>query len=96
MYRAELSGSCKWLDCIEQVQLRTYRYFWGLAGYIPRHLYTNCSIRLKWEAKKRCIDFWHKVRTLREERLVKKIAIKALSLNETVKLRENLSLDGVM
>ena len=31
-----------------------------------------------------------------EERLVKKIAMKAMSLKETVKLWENLSLDDVM
>ena len=29
-YGAEVWGSCKWLDCIEQVQLRAYRLFLGV------------------------------------------------------------------
>ena len=32
MYGAEVWGSCKWLDCMEQVQLRAYRIFLGVAG----------------------------------------------------------------
>ena len=33
MYAAELWGSCKWLDCIEQVQLRAYRMFLGVGRF---------------------------------------------------------------
>ena len=36
MYRAEVWGSCKWLDCIEQVQLRTYRVFLGVGRLHPK------------------------------------------------------------
>ena len=43
LYGEEVWGSCKLLDCIDQVQLRAYRiYSWGLAGYILRHL---CELR---------------------------------------------------
>ena len=46
MYGAEVWGSCKWLDCMEQVKLRAYRIFLGVAGYIPRHLYKLGDVRL--------------------------------------------------
>ena len=36
MYRAEVSGSCKWLDCIEQVQLRAYRIFLVVGRLHPK------------------------------------------------------------
>ena len=40
MYGAEVWGSCKWLDCIEQAHCcEPLGYSWGLAGYTPRHLY---------------------------------------------------------
>ena len=38
----------------------------------------------------RCIQFWHKVMTMGEERLVKRVAMEALSLTGKVKWRENL------
>ena len=44
----------------------------------------------KWEAKMRCIQFWHKVMTMGEERLVKRVAMEALSLKGKVKWLENL------
>ena len=44
---------------------------------------------LKWEAKTRCIEFWHKV-MMGEERLVKGVAMEALSLKVKVKWWENL------
>ncbi len=50
MYGAEVWGSCKWLDCIEQVQLRAYRLFLGLL--------IDGVATLKWEATKRYIKFW--------------------------------------
>ena len=36
MYRAEVWGSCKWLDCIGQVQLRSYRIFLGVGRLHPK------------------------------------------------------------
>ena len=45
---------------------------------------------LKWEAKTRCIELWHKVITMGEERLVKRVAMVTLSLKGKVKWRENL------
>ena len=45
---------------------------------------------LKWEAKTSCIEFWHKVMTMGEERLVKMVAMEALSLKGKVKWQENL------
>ena len=40
----------------------------------------------------RCIQFWHKVMTMGEERLVKRVAMEALSLTGKVKWQENLEL----
>ena len=62
-------------DCIEQAQLRAYRLFLGVGRLHPK---TSLQIEtgllpLKWEAKKRCIEFWHKVMTKGEERLVKRV-----------------------
>ena len=45
---------------------------------------------LKWEAKKTCIEFWYKVMMMGEERLVKRVAMEALSLKGKVKWWENL------
>ena len=36
MYRAEVWGRCKWLDCIEQVQLQAYRIFLGVGRLHPK------------------------------------------------------------
>ena len=60
------------LDCIDQVQLRAYRIFLGVGRLHPK---TSLQIEmrllpLKWEAKTRCSEFWHKVMTMGEERLV--------------------------
>ena len=92
MYGAEVWGSCKWLDCIDQVQLRAYRIFLGVGRLHPK---TSLQIEMgllpwKWEAKMRCIQFWHKVMTMGEERLVKRVAMEALSLKGKVKWLENL------
>ena len=92
MYGAEVWGSCKWLDCIDQVQLRAYRIFLGVGRLHPM---TSLQIEMgllpwKWEAKMRCIQFWHKVMTMGEERLVKRVAMEALSLKGNVKWLENL------
>ena len=92
MYGAEVCRSCKWLDCIEQVQLRAYRIFLGVDRL---HSKTSLQIEmgllpLKWEANTRCIEFWHKVMTMRDERLVKRMAMEALSLKGKVKWQENL------
>ena len=48
---------------IDQVQLRAYRIFLGVGRLHPK---TSLQIEmrllpLKWEAKTRCIEFWHKV-----------------------------------
>ena len=75
MYGAEVWRSCKWLYCIEHVQLQAYRIFLGVGRL---HSKTSLHIEmglfpLKWEAKTRCIEFWHKVMMMGEdERLVKK------------------------
>ena len=92
MYGAEVWGSCKWLDCIDQVQLRANRIFLGVGRLHPK---TSLQIEMgllpwKWEAKMRCIQFWHKVMTMGEERLVKRVAMEALSLKGKVKWLENL------
>ena len=103
MYGAEVWRSCKWLDCIDQVQLQAYRIFLGVDRLHPK---TSLQIEmglltLKWEAKTRCIEFWHKVMTMGDDRPVKRVAMEALSLKGKVKWQENLvqclaNLDGVM
>ena len=47
----------------DQVQLRDYRIFLGVGRLHPK---TSLQVEmgllpLKWEAKTRCIEFWHKV-----------------------------------
>ena len=79
--------SCKWLDCIEQVELQAYRIFLGAGKLHPKtSLQTEMGLLpLKWEAKKRCIEFWHKVMTM-----VRRVATEALSLKGKVNWQENL------
>ena len=36
MYGAEVWGSCKWLDCIEHIQLQAYRVFLGVGRLHPK------------------------------------------------------------
>ena len=36
MNGAEVWGSCRWLDCIEQVQLRAYGIFLGVDRLHPK------------------------------------------------------------
>ena len=92
MYGAEVWESCKWLDCIEQVQLQALRIFLGVGRLHPK---TSLPVEmgllpLKWEAETRCIEFWHKVLTMGEEILVKRVAMEAPSLNGKGKWWENL------
>ena len=48
---------------------------------------------LRWEAKVRCIEFWHRVMNMGEERLMKKAAMEALALRGRVKWLRNLQLE---
>ena len=71
MYGAEVWGSCRQLECIEQVQLRGYRIFLGVGRLHPKtslHIEMG-MLSLRWEAKRRTIEFWHRVMTMGEERL---------------------------
>ena len=45
MYWAEVVGRYRWLDCIDQVQLRAYRIFQGVSRYIQLYFY-----KLSWVA----------------------------------------------
>ena len=59
MYGAEVWENCKWLDCIEHVQLRDYTIFLRVGRLHPK---TSLQMEmgllpLKREAKKRCIEF---------------------------------------
>ena len=47
---------------------------------------------LRWEAKRRCIEFWHRVMNMGEEKLVKRAAMDALSLRGGVKWLRDLEL----
>ena len=47
---------------------------------------------LRWEVKRRCIEFWHRVMNMGEERLVKRAAMDALSLRGGVKWLRYLEL----
>ena len=48
---------------------------------------------LRREAKIRCIEFWHRVVNMGEERLMKRAAMEALSLRGRVKWLRNLQLE---
>ena len=45
MYWAEVVGRYRWLDCIEQLQLRAYRILQGVGRVYPTYFY-----KLSWVA----------------------------------------------
>ena len=94
MYGAEVWGCCRQLDGIEQIQLQACRIFLGVGRLHPK---TSLQMEigmlpLRWEAKIRCIEFWHRVMNMGGERLVKRAAMEVLSLRGGVKWLRNLEL----
>ena len=73
---------CRQLDDIEQIQLQACRILLGLGRMHPKtSLQMEMGVLpLRWEAKIRCTEFWHRVINRGGERLVKRAAMDALSL----------------
>ena len=68
MYGAEAWGCCRQLNGIEQIQLQACKIFLRVVRLHPK---TSLQIEmgmlpLRWEAKKRCIEFWHRIKNMGE------------------------------
>ena len=64
-YGSEVWGCNTSLVCLNQLQLRSLRSFFGVARSHPRvSLFVEMDcLPLCWEARVRCMKFWHKVMT---------------------------------
>ena len=84
-YGSEVWGCNTSLLCLDQLQLRSLRSFFGVARSHPRvSLFVEMDcLPLCWEARVRCMKFWHKMMThpVYENRIIKKVALDALSVN---------------
>ena len=75
LYGAEVWGGSRILEHVEQVQMRAARIFLGVGRLHPRvSLQFEMQMALlRFEAKKRCIEFWVKVMRMEGNRLVKMV-----------------------
>ena len=88
LYGAEVWGGGGQLEPVEQVQMRTVRIFLGVGRLHPlvSLQYELNMMALRWERMKRCIEFWIKVMSLDEERLMKVVcSMEALEMGVKVK-----------
>ena len=82
LYGAEAWGCLRCLEPLEQVQLRAFRTYFG----VPRsHSRTSLLAEMEvlsvgWEARIRCIGFWHRILTDQRyhQRLIQRLAYAAL------------------
>ncbi len=81
LYGAEARGCRRCLECLEQVQLRAFRSYFGVPRSHPR---TSLLAEMKvlcvgWEAGIRCIGFWHRILTDQHyQHLIQRLAYAAL------------------
>ena len=82
LYGAEAWGCLRRLESLEQVQLRAIQSYFGVPRSHPR---TSLLVEMEvlsvgWEARMRCILFWHKILTDQQyhHRLVQRLAHAAL------------------
>ena len=74
VYGSEVWGCNTSLVCLDQLQLRSLRSFFGVARSHPKvSLFVEMDcLPLCWEARVRCMKFWHKVMThpVHENRII--------------------------
>ena len=92
LYGAEVWGGSRILEWVEQVQMRAAKIFLGVGRLHPRvSLHFEMQlVPLKFEAKKRCVEFWVKVLRMEGNRLVRMAMLEGLGLRGKVKWIENL------
>ncbi len=73
LYGAEVWGGSRILESVEQVQMRVAQIFLGVGRLHPRESlqFEMQMVPLRFEAKKRCIEFWVKVLRMEVNRLVR-------------------------
>ena len=79
LYGSEAWGCNASLSSLDHLQLRVFRSFLGVARSHPRvslFMEMDC-LPLCWEAKMRCVRFWHKMMTHPdyENRIIRRAAI---------------------
>ena len=78
----EVWGGGKQLGLVKKVQGRSSKNLFGSGQAIPKHG-TAVKMRivpLKWEAKRRCVEYWVNVLRMSDSRLVKLVIPEALEL----------------
>ena len=73
LYGAEAWGGSRILEPVEQLQMRAAWIFLGMERLHPRVSlpFEMQMVPLRFEAKKRCIDFWVKVMRMKGNRLLR-------------------------
>ena len=88
MYGAEIWGSSRHLELIEQVQLCALRMFFGVGTLHPKASFLREveALPVVWKAKMHCVKFWLKVlnNEMYEGRLLRKIARQAMDCNKGI------------
>ena len=92
LYGAEVWGGSRILESVEQVQMRAAWIFLGVGRLHPRVSlqFEMQMVPLRFEAKKRCIEFWVNVLRMEGNRLVRMVMLEAMGLRGKVKWIENL------
>ena len=90
MVHAEVWGGSRILESVEQVQSGT-----DISGVGRLHPRVSLQfemqvVPLRFEVKKRCIEFWVKVLRMESNRLVRMVMLEAMGLRGKVKWIENL------
>ena len=92
LYGAQVWGDSRILEPVEQVQMRAVRIFLGVGRLHPKVSlqFDMQMVPLRFEAKKRCIEFWVKVMRMEGNRLVRMVMLEAMGLSGKVKWIEKL------
>ena len=92
LYGAEVWGGGSQLEPVERVQMRAARIFLGVGRMHPlvSLQYELNMMPLRWEGRKRSIEFWIKVMRMDKERLMKVVMLEALEMGGKVKWVQNL------
>ena len=82
LYGVEIWGCTRGLEAIEQVQMHTFRMFFGVGTLHPKLsvMMELESLPVAWEARVRCVQFWYKVLTSKryEGRLLRKVTLQVV------------------
>ncbi len=92
LYGADVWEGSRILESVEQVQMRAAWIFLGVGRLHPRVSlqFDMQMVPLRFEAKKRCSEFWVNVLRMEGNRLVRMVMLEAMGLRGKVKWIENL------